>query len=122
MLYAMAADVDLPPFALPPPDGGAPHAPEHPSPLPMPLGGAPLDASRQMALGDLPESNPNPNPDPNPNPNPNPYPYPNPNPSPNQVLTATRAIRQEAESAAVAAVRRQAEREVALPIESTTLV
>ena len=82
MLYAMAADVDLPPFALPPPDGGAPHAPEHPSPLPMPLGGAPLDASRQMALGDLPESNPNPNPDPNPNPNPNPYPYPNPNHGP----------------------------------------
>lgn len=52
MLYAMATDVDLPPFVLPPPE-----APEHLSPLPMPLGSSvPLDATRQMALGDLLES------------------------------------------------------------------
>ena len=48
MLYAMATDVDLPPFVLPPPE-----APEHLSPLPMPLGSSvPLDATRQVALGD----------------------------------------------------------------------
>lgn len=55
MLYAMAADVELPPFALPPPE-----TPEHPLPLamphPMPLGSAPLHANRQTALGELLES------------------------------------------------------------------